>query len=89
MPVLIDYAIFIQFLISIDNGVNNIYWVIYDREVDKKLTLAVWDLDWSLGTNRDSPTFAAAKSRAHLRLQVLEQRVRYASNAPSASTTAR
>ena len=54
MPVLIDYAIFIQFLMSADNGVNNIYWAIFDREEDKRLTLAAWDLDWSLGTNRDS-----------------------------------
>ena len=62
MPVLIDYAIFTQFLISVDNGVNNIFWVIYDREIDKKLTLAAWDLDWSLGTNRDSPNFRGGKA---------------------------
>lgn len=62
MPVLIDYAIFIQFLISVDNGVNNIYWAIYDREVDKRLTLAAWDLDWSLGTNRDSLDFRGGRA---------------------------
>ena len=62
IPVLIDYGIFIQFLISIDNGVNNIYWVIYDREQDKRMTLAAWDLDWSMGTNRDSPNFRGGKA---------------------------
>ena len=62
MPVLIDYAIFIQFLISVDNGVNNIYWAIYDREQDKRLTLAAWDLDWSLGTNRDSLDFRGGRA---------------------------
>ena len=62
MPVIIDYAIFIQLLIAVDNGVNNIYWAIYDREVDKRLTLAVWDLDWSLGTNRDSPDFRGGRA---------------------------
>lgn len=62
MSVLIDYAIFIQFLISVDNGVNNIYWAIYDREVDKRLTLAAWDLDWSLGTNRDSLDFRGGRA---------------------------
>lgn len=62
MPVLIDYAIFIQFLISVDNGVNNIFWAIYDREVDKRLTLAAWDLDWSLGTNRDSLDFRGGRA---------------------------
>lgn len=62
MPVLIDYAIFIQFLISVDNGVNNIFWAIYDREQDKRLTLAAWDLDWSLGTNRDSLDFRGGRA---------------------------
>ncbi|MBO4722093.1 MAG: CotH kinase family protein [Muribaculaceae bacterium] len=62
MPVLIDYAIFIQFLIAVDNGVNNIYWAIYDREADKRLTLAAWDLDWSLGTNRDSLDFRGGRA---------------------------
>ncbi|MBR5085530.1 MAG: CotH kinase family protein [Muribaculaceae bacterium] len=62
MPVMIDYAIFTQFLISVDNGANNIYWAIYDRELDKKLTLAAWDLDWSLGTNRDSPDFHGGRA---------------------------
>ncbi len=62
MPVLIDYAIFIQFLIAVDNSVNNIFWAIYDRDVDKRLTLAAWDLDWSLGTNRDSPDFSGGRA---------------------------
>ncbi len=62
MPVLIDYAIFIQFLIAVDNSVNNIFWAIYDREADKRLTLAAWDLDWSLGTNRDSPDFRGGRA---------------------------
>ncbi len=62
MPVLIDYAIFIQFLIAVDNSVNNIYWAIYDRDVDKRLTLAAWDLDWTLGTNRDSPDFRGGRA---------------------------
>ena len=62
MPVIIDYAILNQFLTSIDNEVNNIFWVIYDRQVDKKLTLAVWDLDWSLGTDRNSPTFRGERA---------------------------
>ena len=60
--ILIKAAIFIQFLISVDNGVNNIYWAIYDREVDKRLTLAAWDLDWSLGTNRDSLDFRGGRA---------------------------
>ncbi len=62
MPVIIDYAILNQLLTSIDNEVNNIFWVIYDRLIDKKLTLAVWDLDWSLGTDRTSPTFRGERA---------------------------
>ena len=63
IPVIIDYAILNQLLTSIDNEVNNIYWIIYDREVSKKLTLAVWDLDWSLGTDRNSPTFRGERAQ--------------------------
>lgn len=63
MPVIIDYAILNQLLTSIDNEVNNIYWVIYDCQVDKKLTLAAWDLDWSLGTDRNSPTFRGERAQ--------------------------
>jgi len=62
MPVIIDYAIFNQFLTAIDNEVNNIFWVIYDRQQSKKLTLAVWDLDWSAGTNRNSPDFRGGRA---------------------------
>jgi len=63
MPVIIDYAILNQLLTSIDNEVNNIFWIIYDCQVDKKLTLAAWDLDWSLGTDRNSPTFRGERAQ--------------------------
>ena len=69
IPVLIDYAIFIQVLSAVDNSVNNIYWAIYDREVDKRLTLAVWDLDWTLGTNRDSPDFRGGRAEPDYNLK--------------------
>lgn len=62
MPVIIDYTIFNQLLIAVDNSSNNIYWAIYDHNVDKRLTLAVWDLDWSLGTNRSSPDFRGGRA---------------------------
>ena len=44
---------------------NNIFWVIYDREVDKKLTLAVWDLDWTLGMDRDSQSLHGGRADPH------------------------
>ena len=51
MPVMIDYNIFLQTLLGIDNYGKNIYWACYDRAVDPKVTLAVWDLDVSMGGN--------------------------------------
>ena len=77
MPVFIDYGIFIQFLISIDNGVNNIYWAIFDRDEDKRLTLAAWDLDWSLGTNRDSPNFRGGKAEPDYDYRFSSRHFRY------------
>lgn len=50
MPVLIDYYVFFTVLSAIDNdNGKNIYWACYDREEDRKLTLAVWDLDCTVG----------------------------------------
>jgi len=49
IPVLIDYYIFIHALNACDNTGKNIYWAVYDKEKDKKLTLAVWDLDCTAG----------------------------------------
>lgn len=62
MPVIIDYAIFNQVLNAIDNEVNNIFWVIYDSSIEKKFTLAVWDLDWSAGMNRNAPDFRGGRA---------------------------
>lgn len=53
IPVMIDYTIFTQVLNATDNNSKNIYWLCYDRETDKKLTLAVWDLDVTVGQNYD------------------------------------
>ena len=49
MPVLIDYYIFLQTMNAYDNIGKNIYWATYDKNEDKKLTLAVWDLDATVG----------------------------------------
>lgn len=49
LPVLMDYYIFIHVLHAIDNTCKNIVWGCYDSAVDKKLTLAVWDLDATMG----------------------------------------
>lgn len=51
MPVMIDYEIFLQALLAVDNYGKNIYWAVYDRAESDKLTLAVWDLDATMGGN--------------------------------------
>lgn len=49
LPVLIDYYVFINVLLAFDNICKNMIWGCYDGAVDKKLTLAVWDLDATVG----------------------------------------
>lgn len=49
IPVLIDYFIFMDVLNVSDNDGKNLYWAVYDKTKNKKLTLAVWDLDASVG----------------------------------------
>ena len=49
VPVAIDYTIFYITINATDNSAKNIYWLCYDRAVDKRLSLAVWDLDTSVG----------------------------------------
>lgn len=49
LPVIRDYYILEQVLLAIDNTAKNIYWAVYDGKEDKKLTLAVWDLDCTVG----------------------------------------
>lgn len=49
LPVLVDYYVFINVLLASDNVGKNIMWACYDCQEDKKLTLAVWDLDAVMG----------------------------------------
>ncbi len=63
--VVLDYYLFINVLGAIDNTGKNMYWAVYDKQTNKKVTLAVWDLDLTVGSptlkqyNTDfaSPTF--------------------------------
>ena len=49
IPVLIDYQLFQETLKPVDNNGKNMFWGIYDVAKSKKLTLAIWDLDASVG----------------------------------------
>lgn len=41
MPVVIDYYIFLHVLNAFDNTGKNMFWAVYDKEIDKKITPAV------------------------------------------------
>lgn len=51
VPVLIDYYLFIDVLVALDNRAKNMFWACYDKQTDKKLTVGVWDLDCTIGQN--------------------------------------
>ena len=51
LPVLIDYYLFVQLTNGFDICGKNVYWAVYDKEQDKKLTPAIWDLDCTMGQN--------------------------------------
>lgn len=51
LPVVMDYQLFMEVTQAIDNRGKNMYWAVYDKAKDKKLTLAVWDLDATMGQN--------------------------------------
>jgi len=49
IPVLIDYYIFMQVTMAIDNDGKNLYWSCYDCQRQQRLTLTPWDLDATMG----------------------------------------
>ena len=49
LPVLQYYYILYELLVAFDNGGKNMYWAVYDKQQDKKLTLAAWDFDATVG----------------------------------------
>lgn len=51
VPIFEDYFVFIQTLFAMDNTSINMVYGCYDSEVDKKLTLAVWDLNATCGAH--------------------------------------
>lgn len=54
IPVLIDYYILMETILSADNHGKNMYFGIYNRKKDKKITFAIWDLDSTCGRRWDS-----------------------------------
>ena len=46
---MIDYSLFVSVTNAVDNSGKNMFWAIYDKTEDKRLTLAPWDLDATFG----------------------------------------
>lgn len=49
LPVIRDYYILFQVLLAFDNDGKNLYWALYDKHENNRLTLAAWDLDATVG----------------------------------------
>ena len=49
IPVIRDYYLFLILLQAPDNVGKNVYYACYDAAADKRLTVAVWDLDCTQG----------------------------------------
>ena len=51
MPVFIDFCLFVYVLNAFDLAGKNLYWAVYDKQHHKKITLALWDMDSTVGQN--------------------------------------
>ena len=49
LPVVIDYYILMETILSTDNHGKNMYFFTYDKQVDPKITIGVWDMDATCG----------------------------------------
>lgn len=48
-PVIKDYYILMETTLSADNHGKNMYFAVYDRQADPKVTIGVWDMDATMG----------------------------------------
>ena len=49
LPLVIDYYILMETILATDNHGKNMFFAVYDKEVDKKITFGVWDMDATCG----------------------------------------
>ena len=49
LPVVIDYYILMETILSTDNHGKNMFFAVYDSQVDEKITFGVWDMDATCG----------------------------------------
>ena len=49
LPVVIDYYILMETILSTDNHGKNMFFAVYDKQKSKKVTFGVWDMDATCG----------------------------------------
>ncbi|MBQ3752049.1 MAG: CotH kinase family protein [Prevotella sp.] len=49
LPLVIDYYILMETILATDNHGKNMFFGVYDKQVDKKITFSVWDMDATCG----------------------------------------
>ena len=49
IPVVMDYYILMESVLATDNHGKNQFFAVYDKQEDKKITFAVWDMDATCG----------------------------------------
>ena len=49
IPLLTDYYILMETILSTDNHGKNMFFAVYDKQTDKRITFAVWDMDATAG----------------------------------------
>ncbi len=54
LPVIVDYYILMEVILSADNHGKNMFWGVYNRNKSKKMTPALWDLDSTCGRRWDA-----------------------------------
>lgn len=49
VPLVIDYYILMETTLATDNHGKNMFFAVYDKQVDKRITFSVWDMDATCG----------------------------------------
>ena len=49
LPLVIDYYILMETILATDNHGKNMFFGVYDKQTDKKVTFGVWDMDATCG----------------------------------------
>ena len=49
LPLIIDYYILMESILATDNHGKNLFFAVYDKQEDQRITLGVWDMDATCG----------------------------------------